>query len=92
MTIVARLPRKKYIVSGSSDETTVPLAGGSVTVDIEFPEISRVLTLQSVAVDTNPAVEVSIPENVSYDGNKLSMTLVFAAGTTMRANATVIGE
>jgi hypothetical protein len=91
MAIVARLLDGRFMARDTSDEITVPVAGGAQAVTVTMKDLKQVEYVVQVNVTTDPVVDVSVPQNIKIDKNVVGLTLYCGAGTTLTVEAICTG-
>lgn len=94
MTIIATLFDGRTIVE-ATNTTTVPIGGGTISMNITFSElktIDKVLTVQ--VEDTNPPTDINgaVGHHKNINGNVVGLTISnVATGTTLTAQGAALG-
>ena len=84
--------RGKKLVKAKSDTITVPIGGANQGIVLTFAEVAKVQVLIGINITTDPVVDVSVPQNVTYDDNVVGLTLAVAAGTTLTVEGYALAE
>jgi len=82
----------KKTVTQTGDAVTVAVGGASQGLTVRVKDLNKVDVLLQVNLTLDPVVDSSLPTNVDISDNVVGMTIVFAAGTTVTPEVTVLGS